>query len=139
MTLTITAAHEVTWLKRATFAAIVANAGIIAWSWFAEESEFLEKLDVGLLLFFVVELVVRIKNAGRGALRDGWLIFDVVVIALALAPLGANLTALRVTRAARLGHFGKHVPHLRHLTALRSVSLLAQRTSLRQLRLLTVR
>jgi hypothetical protein len=41
-----------------------------------------------------------------------------LVIAVALAPVGVNVSALRVVRLARLTHFTRHLSHLRLLDLL---------------------
>lgn len=56
-----------------------------------------------------------------------WLLFDVVLTGRALAPVGVNLTALRVVRAAKIAHFGRHLPYLRHVLSLRLFGWLAHR------------
>ncbi len=120
-------AHQ-TLLDRIVLAVIIVNTVVLAWDFLDEgHEEFIEIIDVAILLFFVVEIALRIKAAGRQFWRNGWLVFDIIVIALALLPLGANAFALRVLRGARLAHFGRHLPHLRHLTALRWVGVLARR------------
>jgi hypothetical protein len=57
-------------------------------------------------------------------MREPWAVFDVVVIALALAPLPANASVLRLARLgrlARVAHLGRHgVSHLRLLPFVRS-------------------
>lgn len=105
---------------RAVTVAILANTGLLAWGLVDHHHEHLiESLDDAILWFFAVELAVRFKGAGRRCWRDRWLWFDAAVTAVALAPVGVNLTALRVVRAVRILHYGRHVGHLRLLALAR--------------------
>jgi hypothetical protein len=95
---------------------IIANAGILLWGLVDKSHEdLIETLDMAVLWFFVIEIAIRFKSAGWRSFRDGWLLFDVAIIAVALTPVGVNLIALRIVRVARLTHFGRHFPHLSHL------------------------
>ncbi len=114
-------------LDRAVLVALIISMGIMVWGLIGTVPEDIETLDVGILWFFVFEIAMRTKAAGRRVHRDGWLVFDIIIITLALLPLGANLTALRIMRGARLAHVGRHVPHLRHITHVRWVGWLARR------------
>ena len=121
-----------TLLTKITLAAIILNTGILAWDFFGDENVIIEKIDIAILWYFVGELIIRannkIRNDGwRKALTDGWLIFDSIVIVLALLPLGENMTALRVMRISRFAHYGRHLPHLKHLTVLRWFGVLLKR------------
>jgi Ion transport protein len=122
----ITTTHNT--LDRIVLAAIVANTALLVWSAVDDDDdEVIEVLDTAILWFFVFELALRIKAAGRRFYRDKWLVFDILIITLALLPLGENMTALRILRGARLAHLAKHLPHLRHVTHLRWFGLLARR------------
>lgn len=102
---------------RAVILAVLANTGLLAWGLVDHHHEYLiESLDDAILWFFVGELAIRFRCAGR---RDRWLWFDAAVTAVALAPVGVNLTALRIVRAVRLLHYGRHIGHLRLLALAR--------------------
>jgi Ion transport protein len=106
-------------LDHAVTVAIGLNTVVLLWSLFDEtHRELLERADLALLWFFAAEIGLRFKHAGRRCLRDRWLLFDALVIAVALAPVGVNVSALRVVRAARLTHFTRHLSHLRLLDLL---------------------
>lgn len=65
----------------------------------------LKLADKTILAVFVVELLGRMYAYGRGFWRDGWNVFDFMVVAVALAPANesfAVLRALRVLRVLRL-------------------------------------
>src|SRR5271163_683215 len=60
-------------------------------------------------LFFLVELVLRIKRAGWRWLRQPWNLLDAGIINLALIPVvGDSITILRVARGARVVHLSRH-------------------------------
>ena len=120
--------HKLTWITKAVIVALLTNAAIMVWEIF-DHSEIAEEIDLAILWFFVLELGLRIKGAGRSFLRDRWLMFDILIITLALLPLGANLASLRIMRAARLTHMSRHLPHLKHITLARWIGLAGRRIS----------
>ena len=68
-------------------------------------------------MFFVLEMVVRLRDAGwrpREFLASRWNAFDSAVVALSLLPVfGPGTTLLRLGRLARLAHLLRHVSQLR--------------------------
>jgi voltage-gated sodium channel len=80
---------------------------------------FLTTLDDVFLGIFVVELAIRIAAYGRRPqdfFRDGWNVFDFVVIGLAFAPgLRDNVTLLRLARLLRVVRLISVMPDLRIL------------------------
>lgn len=118
--------HKLAWITKAIIAAIIINTFIMLWE-IIDHSELAEQIDLAILWFFVFEVGVRIKKAGRNFIRDRWLLFDIVIIGLALLPLGTNVTALRIMRVARLTHMSRHLPHLRHIALARWIGLAARK------------
>ena len=80
-----------------------------------------------ILVIFLVELAIRIVAHGRNLgsfLRDGWNLFDVVVIALSLVPgVGTFATVARVARVLRVARLVSLTPKLRLIvgTMMRSI------------------
>jgi hypothetical protein len=106
-------------LDHITLAAIIASIAIMIWGFIdPEHKEIVEVLDYVILVYFGVEIGIRIHRAGRGWYKDPWLWLDLIIIVVALLPLGSDAIAARLVRAARLAHVGRHLPHLRHLPAL---------------------
>ena len=65
----------------------------------------LSALDRIALTIFVVEIVLKLIVYRHNFFRDGWNVFDFLIVAITLAPLGegvAVLRALRILRALRL-------------------------------------
>jgi voltage-gated sodium channel len=109
--------------EHAVTGVIIANSVLLFWGLIGHENELAEHLETACLVFFVAELVVRLRRAGWNPirfLRQPWTAFDVLVIAVSLAPiLGADTSLLRPARLSRMIHW------LRHVTDLRAVRLVA--------------
>jgi voltage-gated sodium channel len=105
---------------RVVLGAILANTAILGWGLLDHSHEdLISTLDEVILWFFALEIAIRLKAAGRRCWRDKWLMFDTIIVVVALAPVGADVMLLRVVRACRFAHFGRHLPHLRHVANLR--------------------
>lgn len=59
-------------------------------------------VDQVILAIFVIELVLRIGYRRLAFFRDGWSVFDFVVVAIALAPTAPGLAVLRALRVLRV-------------------------------------
>jgi voltage-gated sodium channel len=124
------------------FVVIVANAvtlGLGTYDFGESAHSALSTLDNVFLGIFVVELAIRIAAFGRRPqdfFREGWNVFDFVVIALAFAPgLRDNVTLLRLARLLRVMRLVSVMPDLRILVRAMTKSL-APVTSLAILTLL---
>lgn len=73
----------------------------------------LSALDHGILAVFVVELVLRIGYRRAAFFRDGWSLFDLVVVAIALAPTSDSLAVLRALRVLRVLRLITVLPRLK--------------------------
>ena len=118
----IVAAH---WFTTVIMVVIVANAVALGLETYAGlEEEFGEQLDLVndvCLAIFVVELAIRLGAYGRRPLeffRDGWNVFDFVVITIAFVPgVRESSTLLRLARLARVVRIVRLLPDLRVLLA----------------------
>jgi hypothetical protein len=112
--------HTMSRFDRVVLGAILANTAILVASLVIQGHEAqLELADRVILLFFAAEIGLRFHAAGRRCLRDRWLLFDTVLVLVALAPVaGADVILLRMARACRIAHFSRHLPHL-HIVSLR--------------------
>lgn len=70
-------------------------------------------VDSLILAVFVAELVIRIGYRRTGFFRDGWNVFDFVVVAIALVPSSAGLSVLRSLRVLRVLRLITAVPRLK--------------------------
>jgi voltage-gated sodium channel len=123
------------------FGVIVLNAitlGLGTYDFSPEVESALNVLDEVFLGIFVVELAIRITAFGRRPqdfFKDGWNVFDFVVIALAFVPwLRDNITLLRLARLLRVVRLVSVMPDLRILLRAMARSL----PPIRSLVLLTV-
>jgi voltage-gated sodium channel len=73
----------------------------------------LRRVDQIVVWVFVVEIALRIYANGRSFFRDGWSIFDFVVVAISIPGTMTGITALRILRALRLLRILSGVPQLR--------------------------
>ena len=123
------------------FGVIVLNAitlGLGTYDFSPEAESALNVLDEVFLGIFVVELAIRITAFGRRPqdfFKEGWNVFDFVVIALAFLPgLRDNITLLRLARLLRVVRLVSVMPDLRILLRAMARSL----PPIRSLVLLTV-
>lgn len=81
----------------------------------------LESVDRIILAIFVIELGLRIAVYRWGFFRDPWSLFDLAIVAIALIPQSASLSALRSLRVLRALRLVSRVPSMRRVvTALLS-------------------
>ncbi|MDP8910458.1 MAG: ion transporter [Actinomycetota bacterium] len=108
----------------AVLAAIVANAVILGMQTYdglvRDHGQLLDLLNELFLLFFVVELALRLASYGsrpQRFFRDGWNIFDFVVVGAAFVPgIRESSTLLRLARLLRIVRVVRLLPELRVLT-----------------------
>jgi voltage-gated sodium channel len=75
----------------------------------------LHVLDQVILAIFVIELAGRIILQRTAFFRDGWNLFDFLVIGISLAPAAEAFTVLRALRVLRLLRLVTVVPSLRRV------------------------
>jgi voltage-gated sodium channel len=118
----IVAAH---WFTTVIMVVIIVNAVALGLETYAGlEERFGEQLELVndvCLAIFVVELAIRLGAYGRRPLeffRDGWNVFDFVVITIAFVPgVRESSTLLRLARLARVVRIVRLLPDLRVLLA----------------------
>jgi len=72
-------------------------------------------LDTVLLAIFVIELGLRLFAHGARFFRDPWSLFDLAVVAVALAPSSGAFAVLRAMRVLRVLRLLSTVPQLRRV------------------------
>ena len=87
-----------------TFPAVMAQAGTVI--------TFLDQLCLGI---FVVELIVKFVAYRFRFFRDGWNIFDFVIVGISLIPAAQGFSALRALRILRLLRVVSVAPSLRRV------------------------
>jgi hypothetical protein len=102
--------------ERLVTSMIVLNLPVAAWVELTHD-ELAEHIDAGILVFFAIEIGVRVALAVKRREWDNWLVVDSIIVLLAMLPFGA----IPVVRVARLVHVSRHAGHLRHLTIARVI------------------
>jgi voltage-gated sodium channel len=75
----------------------------------------LETIDSVVLAVFVVEILARLYVLRQAFFRDGWNIFDFIVVGIALAPATQTFSVLRALRALRILRLITAVPTLQRV------------------------
>jgi voltage-gated sodium channel len=105
--------------ERVILALIVLNAvtlGLETSDWAMRRfGPLLVALDRTLLWVFVVELIARIAVHRAAFFRDGWSVFDLSVVLVALLPAAGPLSVLRALRILRVLRLITLVPSLRRV------------------------
>lgn len=73
----------------------------------------LRLLDAALLGAFVVELGLKLWGQGARFFRNGWNVFDFVVVAIALVPASGPLAVFRALRVLRVLRLVSAIPKMR--------------------------
>ncbi|QIE46589.1 ion transporter [Pseudohalocynthiibacter aestuariivivens] len=72
-------------------------------------------LDTACLIFFVVEIAAKLVARGGRFFREGWSLFDLVIVGISLVPAGQGLSALRALRILRVLRVISVAPSLRRV------------------------
>ncbi|GAB4268490.1 MAG: hypothetical protein Kow0013_19280 [Pararhodobacter sp.] len=72
-------------------------------------------LDAACLAIFVVELALKIYARGFAFFRNGWNLFDLVIVGVALVPAGHSFSVLRALRILRVLRVLSVSPSLRRV------------------------
>lgn len=75
--------------------------------------EALELIDGAVLAVFVVELVLKLYGHGPRFFRNGWNVFDLAIVGIALMPATGALSVLRALRVLRVFRLVSAVPQMR--------------------------
>jgi voltage-gated sodium channel len=75
----------------------------------------LDAIDRTVLTIFVIELAARLMVQRDSFFRDGWNIFDLIVVGIAVAPATEAFSVLRALRVLRLLRLITVVPTLRRV------------------------
>lgn len=75
----------------------------------------LELLDQICLVIFCVEIALKLVAYRLEFFKNGWNIFDVIVVGIALMPASGELSVLRALRVLRLMRLASAVPSMRRV------------------------
>lgn len=73
-------------------------------------------LDKFILSIFVVEILIKLGYRKLDFFKDGWNVFDFIIIGIALAPATGSLSVLRTLRIFRAMRLLSVVPSMRKVT-----------------------
>ena len=107
------------WFGNFVTAVIVANAAILGMatsdSLMARFGPLIHSLDRLCLGIFVIEIGMKITARGWRFFTNGWSLFDVSIVAIALVPAGQGLSVLRALRILRILRVISVAPRLRRV------------------------
>ena len=116
-TATLRAIVEAPLFAATTIAVIVVNAvtlGLETWpAAVAAAGPVLHLIDRAALLYFTVELALKLYVYRRRFFSDGWNVFDLTIVAVAWAPAAGPLAVLRALRILRVLRLLSVVPQMR--------------------------
>ena len=75
-------------------------------------SSYLQVADEVILGIFVIEIIALLLARGLAFFKDGWAVFDFIVIAIALVPASGPFAVLRALRVLRVLRLATKVPSL---------------------------
>ncbi|WP_375688012.1 ion transporter [Pseudooceanicola sp. LIPI14-2-Ac024] len=81
----------------------------------AAAGELIIALDRFCLMFFTLEIALKLYAHRASFFRDGWNIFDFVIVGIALVPAGQGMAVLRALRILRLLRMVSVTPTLRRV------------------------
>ena len=108
-----------TWVRNGIIGVIIFNAVILGLETsdtaMAQAGALILLLDQLCLAIFVVELTLKIIAHGRRFPRNGWNVFDFVIVAASLLPGSQTLSVLRALRILRVLRVISVAPRLRRV------------------------
>ena len=81
----------------------------------ADYGDLILAIDRACLAFFVAEIALKLFARGGRFFRDGWSIFDLIIVGISLAPVGEGFSALRALRVLRVLRVISVAPSLRRV------------------------
>lgn len=109
------------WFQNAITAVILVNAVTLGLETSAAAMEaagpLLVAIDRIALTIFVIEIALKLFAARLRFFRDGWNIFDFIIVGIALVPAAGPLSVLRALRILRVLRLLSVVPSLRKVVA----------------------
>lgn len=97
---------------------ILVNAGILGLMTMTlspETHHLLEVADNICLAIFCIEIAMKLLVMRGGFFKDGWSVFDLIVVGIALAPATGELSVLRALRVLRLMRLAAAIPSMRRV------------------------
>lgn len=106
-------------IQRILLALILINAAILGLEtspeMMATAGPFLMALDKAILVVFVIELSIRLLVHRWAFFKDGWNVFDFIVVGIALVPASGPFAVLRALRVLRVLRVLTFVPSMKKI------------------------
>jgi voltage-gated sodium channel len=106
-------------VSRAILGVIILNAVVLGLETSATATEaagpLLKAIDRACLAIFVIELAIKLHVFRLAFFRDGWNIFDFLIVGVSLAPASEGFAVLRALRILRVLRVVSLVPSLRRV------------------------
>lgn len=106
-------------VQHSLLALILINAGILGFETsatvMAAVGKYLLLLDKIILGIFVVEIALRLFVHRFGFFKDGWSVFDFIVVGIALMPASGPFAVLRALRVLRVLRVLSFIPSMRKI------------------------
>jgi voltage-gated sodium channel len=106
------------WFQRTIIVVIIVNAvilGLLTFDLSPATRRLLNVLDDLCLVVFCIEIVLKLVALRGSFFKDGWNIFDMVVVGIALLPNTGALSVLRALRVLRILRLATAIPSMRRV------------------------
>lgn len=104
--------------QRGIIGVILVNAAILGFMTMDLPAETMHRLEIAdhvCLVIFCIEIALKFAVYRLRFFRDGWNVFDLVVVGIALLPASGELSVLRALRVLRLMRLASAVPSMRRV------------------------
>jgi voltage-gated sodium channel len=78
-------------------------------------SKLLHTFDIFVLTIFTIEILGKLQYRGVGFFKDGWNIFDFLIVSIALLPMTNGLSVIRALRILRTLRLISVIPQMRRV------------------------
>ncbi len=82
-----------------------------------ETEQLLRTLDHLCLVIFCIEIAMKLAVMRLAFFKDGWSVFDLIVVGIALLPATGELSVLRALRVLRLMRLASAIPSMRSVVS----------------------
>ncbi len=97
------------------FSAILMGVETMAWAKTGLASRIVQRLDTAVTVAFVLELVAKLVVFRWRFFRDGWNVFDLLIVIISLMPATQGLRVIRTLRVLRVLRLLSAVPSMRQV------------------------
>lgn len=95
------------------FSAILMGVQTTEWAKSGPGAGLILGLDIAVTTFFVIEILVKLTVFRHRFFRDGWNIFDLLIVIISLVPATQGLRVIRTLRVLRILRLMSAIPSMR--------------------------